>query len=60
MTVLLGSIDITLLAITLAKIVVLTFMMILPSVAYSVMIERRLSAIIQDRVGPNRTGLPLA
>lgn len=59
MTVLLGSIDITLLAITLAKIVVLTFMMILPSVAYSVMIERRLSAIIQDRVGPNRTGLPL-
>ncbi len=59
MTVLLGSIDLSLLAISLAKIVVLTFMMILPSVAYSVMIERRLSAIIQDRVGPNRTGLPL-
>lgn len=59
MIALLGSIDITLLAISLAKIVVLTFMMILPSVAYSVMIERRLSAIIQDRVGPNRTGLPL-
>lgn len=59
MIVLLGSIDISLVAISLAKIVVLTFMMILPSVAYSVMIERRLSAIIQDRVGPNRTGLPL-
>ncbi len=59
MTVLLGSIDISLLAIPLAKIVVLTFMMILPAVAYSVMIERRLSAVMQDRVGPNRTGLPL-
>ena len=59
MTLILGSIDITLIAVTLAKIVGLTFLMILPSVAYSVMIERRLSAIIQDRVGPNRTGLPL-
>lgn len=59
MTLILGSIDITLIAVTMAKIVGLTFLMILPSVAYSVMIERRLSAIIQDRVGPNRTGLPL-
>ena len=59
MTLILGSIDITLIAVTLAKIVGLTFLMILPSVAYSVMIERRLSAIIQDRVGPNRVGLPL-
>ena len=55
----LGNIDIAFFAIPLVKIVVLTFMMILPSVAYSVMIERRLSAIIQDRVGPNRTGIPL-
>jgi NADH-quinone oxidoreductase subunit H len=54
-----GSLDLALLLISLVKIVVLTFMMILPAVAYSVMIERRLSAIMQDRVGPNRTGLPL-
>ena len=59
MTLILGSIDITLIAVIMAKIVGLTFLMILPSVAYSVMIERRLSAIIQDRVGPNRVGLPL-
>ncbi len=55
----LGSIDIAFFAVPLAKIVILTMMMILPSVAYSVMIERRLSAIMQDRVGPNRTGVPL-
>jgi NADH-quinone oxidoreductase subunit H len=59
MTVLIGSIDTAFLIASLVKIVVITFMMILPAVAYSVMIERRLSAIIQDRVGPNRTGLPL-
>lgn len=28
-------------------------------VAYSVMAERRVSAMIQDRIGPNRTGIPL-
>lgn len=55
----LGNIDIAFFAVPLAKIVILTFMMILPSVAYSVMIERRLSAVMQDRVGPNRTGVPL-
>ena len=55
----LGNIDIAFFAIPLAKIVILTFMMILPSVAYSVMIERRLSAVIQDRVGPNRTNIPM-
>ena len=59
MSAFLGNIDIAFFAIPLVKIVVLTLMMILPSVAYSVMIERRLSAIIQDRVGPNRTGIPL-
>jgi len=58
MTVLLGSIDLTFLAISLAKIVVLTFMVILPMVAYSVVAERRVSAIIQDRIGPNRTNIP--
>ncbi|CAN5339277.1 NADH-quinone oxidoreductase subunit NuoH [soil metagenome] len=41
------------------KISVLLFAVILPMVAYSVYAERRVSAIIQDRVGPNRTGIPL-
>jgi NADH-quinone oxidoreductase subunit H len=50
--------DLTLLVISLIKIVGLTFMVILPMVAYSVMAERRLSAIQQDRIGPNRTNLP--
>ncbi len=39
--------------------IVLTLPIILTIVAYSVYAERRISAIIQDRVGPNRTGLPL-
>ena len=34
-------------------------MLVLPMVAYSVYAERRFSAIIQDRVGPNRVGIPL-
>jgi len=41
------------------KIVFFSFLVILPMVAYSVYAERRVSAIIQDRVGPNRTGIPL-
>ena len=40
------------------KIVVLVFMVILPMVAYSVYAERRFSALLQDRVGPNRVGIP--
>ncbi len=35
-----------------------TFLVILPLVAYSTYAERRVCAIIQDRVGPNRVGLP--
>ncbi len=44
---------------TLVKIIGFTFMLTLPMVAYAVYAERRVSAIIQDRVGPNRTGIPL-
>jgi len=36
--------------------VVMAFAVVMPMVAYSVMVERRLSAAIQDRVGPNRVG----
>src|SRR5580704_14668590 len=43
---------------TLIKIFVLVNI-ILGLVSYTVMAERKISAAIQDRVGPNRTGLPL-
>lgn len=41
------------------KIVFLTFLVVLPLVPLSVYFERRFSAIIQERVGPNRVGIPL-
>ena len=44
---------------SLAKVLFFTFGVVLPLVAYSTYAERRLSAIIQDRVGPNRVGIPL-
>lgn len=47
------------LLILLIKIVALTFCVVLPLVPVSVYFERRFCAVIQDRVGPNRTGLPL-
>ncbi len=47
------------LAIIAAKVIGLTFMVVLPLVPVSVYFERRFSAIIQDRVGPNRVGIPL-
>jgi NADH-quinone oxidoreductase subunit H len=59
MDVLVADIDLTFLITSLVKIVGLTFMVILPMVAYSVYAERRFSAVIQDRVGPNRVGVPL-
>ena len=34
------------------------FGVVMPMVAYSVVAERRISAFIQDRVGPNRVGIP--
>ncbi len=49
---------ISLLIITI-KIVFLTFLVVLPLVPLSVYFERRFSAIIQERVGPNRVGIPL-
>ena len=42
----------------LAKILGVIFLIILPMVSYTVYAERRVSALIQDRIGPNRTGLP--
>ena len=42
----------------LAKIIGVIFLVILPMVSYTVYAERRVSALIQDRIGPNRTGLP--
>lgn len=47
------------LAIIITKIVAFTFLIVLPLVPLSVYFERRFSAIIQDRVGPNRVGIPL-
>jgi NADH-quinone oxidoreductase subunit H len=47
------------LLILIIKIIALTFCVVLPLVPISVYFERRFCAIIQDRVGPNRTGIPL-
>ncbi len=55
----LDSINLAFIIASAVKIVFFSFMVILPMVAYSVYAERRVSAIIQDRVGPNRTGIPL-
>src|SRR6059058_1391021 len=41
---------------SLLKIVGILFLVILPMVSYSVYAERRVSAFIQDRQGPNRVG----
>ena len=41
-----------------AKTLFLIFLIVLPLVSYTVYAERRVSALIQDRVGPNRTGFP--
>ena len=46
-------------ATSLAKTIFLIFLVVLPMVSYTVYAERRVSALIQDRIGPNRTGFPL-
>ncbi|KAB2646817.1 MAG: NADH-quinone oxidoreductase subunit H [Verrucomicrobia bacterium] len=56
---LLTSSDFWFLSLTsLAKTIFLIFLVVLPMVSYTVYAERRVSALIQDRVGPNRTGFP--
>ena len=46
--------------ISLLKTFFLIFAVVLPMVSYTVYAERRVSALIQDRVGPNRTGFPIS
>jgi NADH-quinone oxidoreductase subunit H len=43
--------------VSLAKTIGLIFLVILPMVTYTVYAERRVCALIQDRVGPNRVGI---
>ena len=45
---------------SLAKTIFLIFLVVLPMVSYTVYAERRVSALIQDRLGPNRTGFPFS
>jgi NADH-quinone oxidoreductase subunit H len=56
---LIANIDLTFLIVSLVKIVGFTFAAVLPLVTVCVYLERRFSAVIQDRVGPNRVGIPL-
>ncbi len=56
---LLHSIPWLLIISSIAKTLFLIFAVVLPMVSYTVYAERRVSALIQDRVGPNRTGFPL-
>src|SRR5215210_7565490 len=44
---------------SLVKIIAVIFLAVMPIVAYAVLAERKISAWIQDRVGPKRTAPPL-
>ena len=55
-----NSIPWELLAWSVGKTIFLIFLVILPMVSYTVYAERRVSALIQDRIGPNRTGFPIS
>ena len=55
---LLDTIPWMLIASSVAKTLFLIFLVVLPIVSYTVYAERRVSALIQDRLGPNRTGFP--
>ncbi len=57
---LLAAIPWEMLAWSVAKALFIIFCVVLPLVSYTVYAERRVSAAIQDRVGPNRTGIPLS
>jgi NADH-quinone oxidoreductase subunit H len=54
----LNSIPLESLAWAAGKAIFIIFLVVLPLVSYTVYAERRVSAAIQDRVGPNRTGFP--
>ena len=55
-----SSIPWELMAWSVGKTLFLIFVIVLPMVSYTVYAERRVSALIQDRIGPNRTGFPLS
>jgi NADH-quinone oxidoreductase subunit H len=57
---LLNDIPWFLIAASMAKTLFLIFLVVLPLVSYTVYAERRVSALIQDRLGPNRTGFPIS
>jgi NADH-quinone oxidoreductase subunit H len=57
---LLNDIPWFLMAASVAKTLFLIFLVVLPLVSYTVYAERRVSALIQDRLGPNRTGFPIS
>ncbi|MEO7932750.1 MAG: complex I subunit 1 family protein [Chthoniobacterales bacterium] len=50
---------ITFILISAIKTLAIIFGVVLPMVSYTVYAERKVSALIQDRVGPNRVGVPL-